>query len=112
MTSDLFVAFSRRRAIFEIHALQNGVVAVALLDGKNGLLPPPFALTRLLIGTGRVRLLLRGGKEIQLLTALDRAGDFVLRQNAVCRDRHAAHEKVFVRNAVIERHDRVRDLAR
>ena len=101
MPSDRPVALPGRGALLQVHPLEDGVLAVPLLDTQHGLLelslPGVGGLVRLLpyLSGGVV------GEQVQLFRLVP-FGGLRLVQQLVGADAQAANQQVFVRNPVVE----------
>lgn len=99
MPADLAVALAGGGAVFEVHALEDGVFAVAVLDGEEGFLN--LALAGLLGLVGGAAGVLGGivGEEIKLLGGGERR-NVTLAEQAVGGDGKAAHQQKRIGDAV------------
>ena len=70
VTADLAVAVARRRALLEVHALENGVFAELFLDGEGGLLELSLARKRFLLLPALFLLGGVVGEQVELLTVV------------------------------------------
>lgn len=100
MPSNRLIPILRGGALLQIHALEDGVLAVALLDSQHGLLDLPLPSVG---GLVRLLLLFLGGvvsKQVQLLR-LPAFGGAGLVQQPVGADAQPPHQQVTVHDPVV-----------
>ena len=92
MPADLAVAILGRRALLQVHALHDGVLAVLLLDIDDGLLHAPLLVQGGLLGFPLPLLGLIVGEHGKLLLLDPRLAGFGFIQDAGGGDGHTAHQ--------------------
>ena len=111
MTADLAVAVARRRALLEVHALEEGIFTELFLDGEGGLLE--LSLARKCFLLLPALFLLGGvvGEQVELLTVVP-ARRVVLEQHAVGDEIHTPDEQIGVCDPVEQGGGCLHDLMR
>ena len=102
MSPNLRITVFRGCAFFKIHCLEDGVLAVLLLDGESRLLNFSFPLQG---GIFRFPLFLFGsivGEEVKLDSVVVFLWCICFRQDVICHNIHTPHQQILVHEPVKE----------
>ena len=102
MPADLRITVFRGCAFFKIHRLEDGVLAVLLLDGESCLLNLSFPFQGSVFG---FPLFLFGGlvgEEVELNSTVVVLWGISFRQDMICNNVHTADKQILVHNPVEE----------